>query len=337
MSFGSERSREGLPTADEYEPDAIGKARLSAGDPEQTWPEYGLEMVPVMHNDQDTGRRLIRQNGNFISDVSDEYKLLPNERVVEAANEVARDLGAEPFHDFDGEWFINLDDHVYQDPERRRVHALYAWESGTVGQDDMEYGFAVHNSIDGSLAFKVALFSFRHACANMVNIGTGGYRDRMAQNVESEREVLAESEHRHTSGLDVEVDMLKALVKGNLSLLNTVNEAYNDWAEDVVQPQHIESIFSQRFPQKTLPEWVRNAQEVMEEEREERREFEGQEVQLPAEQRADIIEARIPTGETVWDTYNDMTQAIWHSDRTSDSTKQNRMAKVHRVFDPLDA
>lgn len=327
----------GLPDADEYRPEAIGEAALSAGDPEQTWDKWGLEMVPVLHDGEDTGRRIIRRNGEYIAMVSDEYKLLPNERVVEAANEVARELGARPFHQFDGEWFVKLDDHVYQDPERRRVHALYAWDTDYVGDDRMEYGFAVHNSIDSSLAFSVALFSFRHACANMVHIGTGGYRDRMAQNVESERSVLTESKHKHTSGLDVEVEQLTALVKGNLTLANSVNETYKQWQREAVDLATVEDLIG-RFPNQTYPVWLQEAMEEIDGEREERAEAQDvdkSEVVLPDNLRADILRASIPSAENKWDTYNDLTQAIWHNKNTSDATKQGRMDNLHRAMNPL--
>jgi hypothetical protein len=329
----------GLPDADEYRPEAIGTAKLTAGDPEQTWDKWGLEMVPVEHDGTDTGRRIIRRNGDYVAMVSEEYKLLPNERVVEAANEVARDLGARPFHQFDGDWFVQLDDHVYQDPQRTRVHALYAWDTGYVDDERMEYGFAVHNSIDSSLSFSVALFSFRHACANMVHIGTGGYRDRMAQNVEQERSVLTESTHKHTSGLEVEVDELATLVKGNLTLANSVNQTYKQWQRETVDLDLVDDLLG-RFPNQTYPDWLQEAMEGLDEERASRAEdkpegVEKDDIVLPDGLRADILRATIPQAESKWDTYNDLTQAIWHNTATSDSTKQGRFDRLHRAMNPL--
>lgn len=154
-------AREGLPRADDYAPEKIGTASLSADEPEVKYEKYGLETVPLLHDGEDTGRRLVRRNGKFVADVSSEYKLLPNERVAEQANEVARELGADPFHEFSGDWFVPLDDHVFQDPDRHRVHAVYAWDHDEVGGDSLEYGYGVHNSIDGSQSFSVGLFTFR--------------------------------------------------------------------------------------------------------------------------------------------------------------------------------
>lgn len=324
----------GLPDAEDYDPDAIGTAELSAGDPEQTWEQYGLELVPVLHGGDDTGRRFIRRNGKYVADVSDEYHLLPNERVVSTANNVAQELGARPFHEFDGDWFVTLDDHVYQDPQRHRVHAIYAWEQGEIGGDDMEYGFAVHNSIDGSLAFSVSLFTFRHACQNMVHIGTGNARDRMAQNVESERGVIKKETHKHTKGLDIDPDALQALVKGNLTLVDDVDATYEEWLHEQVAPESIIDLVK-RLPQKDLPEWVRDG--VIDELDERVAELDAAESRsdLPPGVQYDVVEAQMPSHTNVWETYNDITEAIWHDSGTSDDSKRRKMKQTHRVFDPL--
>lgn len=327
-------AHEGLPTAEDYAPEEIGQAELEAGDAVQTWPEFGLEMVPVVMDDVDTGRRLIRRNGDYVADVTDSYKLLPNERAVEATNQVASDLGAIPFHEWEREddrndgWFIKLDDHVYQDQQRRRVHALYAWDSGTVGQDDMEYGFAVHNSIDGSLGFNVALFSFRHACQNMTHIGTNSFAQSRSLGVESERAVLSAEQHKHTSGLEVDVDALAQRVEDTLMLVDDVNETYNQWREDVIQPTHVDSLI-RRFPYKDLPGWAKDIADALDAAAE-NEDLDGTD-ELTAERRAKIIRGETPD-ETIWDTYNDMTQAIWHDDRTSDNSKRRKFNQVHNVF-----
>lgn len=320
----------GLLSADDYDSGSIGQAELSAGEPEQVWEQWGLEVVPVLMDGIDTSRRLIRYNGDFVAGVSEDYKLLPNERVVQVANEVAQDLGAQPFHEFDGDWFIQLDDHVYQDLARHRVHALYSWEQGEIGGDDMEYGFALHNSIDGSLAFSCALFTFRHACQNLVHIGTGNYFDRMAQNVEEEREVLQKVTKKHTDHLEVEHESLKALVKANLTLVDDIDATYKTWVDDRLTARDVLDLID-RLPQKDLPEWVQNeVLDALEAERE-RQDLET----LPAFKRREIIEEVMPGTQTVWDTYNDVTQGIWHDERTSDDSKRRKMKQTHRVFDPL--
>lgn len=311
------------PTAPDYDPDLIGTADIDAGTPDQVWSEYGLEMVPVKLDGQDTGRRLILRNGKFIADVTDRYKLLPNERAVNAADAVANELGAVPFDDFDGDWFIPLKDNVVMDEEGRRVHALYAWDDPVrLGDgDEIQMGFAVHNSIDASLGFHVGLFTFRHACANMVWMGV--HDDGMAFD---DRDVVVNGMRKHTSGLQVDNDALQARVKNVLMLADEVSETYDQWREQFVTESHIEEMLK-RLPEKDLPKWVRDIGDVLDRAK-------GNGTLGEAVTTEDLIRAEMPATETVWTTYNDLSESVWHDDDTSDSTKMMKFKDLHRVFPP---
>lgn len=334
----------GLPEADDYDPDALGTVETRAGEPEQEWPQFGLELVPVEFRSKneddwtDTGRRFVQRNGKYVADVSDEYKLLPNERLIGVANKVADDLGAIPFHEYDGDWFVELDDHVFQNPERTRVHGVYSWREDDVGGDDMSYGFAVHNSIDGSLGFSVGLFTFRHACANMVFLGAKGGREQMALRVEEEREVVNRTEHAHTSGLAVEEDELAAVIKSTLTLVDDVHSTYQEWVGEHLTVEDVRDLLrraeSGSLAFGDLPEWVQEANDAIGEVYEE--EYADEDEQMPWERQAEIIEAEMPSAETVWSTYNDLTNNIWHSGNSGDTTRRGKMRDIHRVFDPAE-
>jgi hypothetical protein len=337
-------ANEGLPEADDYDPDALGTVETRAGEPEQEWPEFGLELVPVEYRSktqgewQDTGRRLVQRNGKFVSDVSRDYKLLPNEQLIGVANNVADDLGAIPFHEYDGDWFVELDDHVFQNPERTRVHGVYAWKNADVGGDDMSYGFAVHNSIDGSLGFSVGLFTFRHACANMVFLGTKGVNEQRALSVESEREIKNRTQHAHTSGLAVGEEELGAVIKSTLTLVDDVHHTYQEWVAERITAEDVRDLLrraeSGSLAFADLPDWVTKANGAIEEVHAE--EYEDEDEQMPWERQAEIIEAEMPQAETVWSTYNDLTNNIWHSGSSGDTTRRSKMRDVHRVFDPSE-
>lgn len=329
MSIGSETAREGLPTADQYSPEKVGTCTLEAGDAQQTYPQYGLELVPVIADGEDTGQRLVRRNGKFVQSVSDNYKLLPNEEAVEAANAVAQELGAEPFHEFDGDWFIELDDHVFQDPDRRRVHAMYAWSQSTWDDgEDLEYGFIVHNSIDTSLQFGVSLFSFRHACANMVFMGINEF----PENVEQERDILSSYTRKHTKGFEIEPEILQAQIESALIAVDEIDERYQTWRDTVVTPE-IAHQFLDRLPGKDLPDWLADDAVDALEDYAEDNDFDSYE-QVDPRRQNQIIEAEIPAGEMLWDTYNDLTESVWHDERTSDTTKRRKFAKIHKAASP---
>lgn len=326
----AERANEGLPTADEYDPESIGTCQLEAGESVQTYPQYGLEMVPVIADGEDTGKRIVRRNGDYIATVSDRYKLLPNEQAVEAANEVAQRLDARPFHQFDGDWFVQLDDHVYQDPDRRRVHAAYAWESRNWGDEDLEYGFIVHNSIDTSLRFNVSLFSFRHACANMVTMGISQFPER----VEQERQVLASDNRKHTTGFDVDLDSLQARIESTLMVVDHIDEAYQQWADEILTPDVVLGVI-ERLPAKDLPSWITEDAGLMDQlDRFEENEGLDTYTDADATDVNAIVESAKPADETTWDFYNDLTESIWHDDATNDSSKNRKFDKLHRAIAP---
>jgi len=365
----------------EYRPESLGSARLRAGDAEQQHPEYGLEMVPVEYGRpisaventshsvevdedegiawEDTGRRLVRRNGAFVSDVSSRFKLLPNERVVSAANRAARNLGAVPFHEFgdgDDDWYIRLDKHVFQDPQRHRVHALYAWDDPVDigGGDTVQFGFAVHNSIDGSLSFEVGLFSFRHACANMVTMGVGGQGQNFDQ-----REVIAHTKRAHTSGLDINVEDLTATVEDVMVFADDVASGYREFRDTLIGEEAVVDLI-ERLPANNLPDWIdqrdkkedertgASVAELLEKARVEKAEQAEEEAESDAEINPADMELTRTEKETIaesvvddrddsmWETYNDVTEAVWHSGNTSDTTKRRKFKKLHRTMPPAD-
>lgn len=320
---------EGLAPADDIDSSVIGEAEVSRSESVQTWPEYGLELVPINLNDEDTGRRLLLRNGEFIADVSEKYHILPNERAVEAGEAVARDLGAVPFEEFDGDWYVPLHDHVFQDHERRRVHALWAWDDPVdIGDgDDIQFGFSIHNSIDKSLAFQVSLWTFRHACANMVFMGHEGRGMGF-----DDRDVIVHDSRAHTKNLDVEIEPLKATVKNILLMSEDVTETYRRWHEQLIEPEEVLGLLD-RFPAKDLPGWIRDAGTEIESER---AAAEATDEGFSPQRRAEIAEAHIPTAKTTWEVYNDLTESIWHDEDTGDRTKKRKMKDVHRVMPPTD-
>jgi len=309
----------------------LNTADLDAGEPEQVWPDFGLELVPIKLNGSDTGRRLILRNGQFISDVSDQYKLLPNERMVQVAEQVAYEVGAVPFSEFGGDWYTKLEDHVIMDDEGRRAHAMYAFEDPVVlpDGDSIQIGFAVHNSIDGSLGFNVGLFTFRHACANMVWMGVNG--EGMGFD---DRNVLAHYSHKHTAELKVNADELKEVIEATLELGGDVIDAYTRWQDEYLTGEQIIDLI-RRFPAKDLPGWMRRVDEAIETNNDPDADPLIPELaDLPA---ADVAEKLQPRPATAWRTYNDFTGAIWHTDSSQDTTKQQKMKELHKVLKPAEA
>lgn len=327
----------------EYQPEHLGETQFRAGDPEQVWERYAIELVPVEVNVggdfRSTERLAIMRNGEFLEMVSDDYKLVPNEEVVHAGNEIADRLGAVPFDEFGGDWFVRLDDHVFMDSEARRSHALYAWDDPVdLGYgDEVQIGFALHNSIDRSMGLQVGLFTFRHACANMVTMAVNGEGMNFDQ-----RDVLKHSSRKHTHGL--EMDNLRAWIEEVVSFGPAVLDTYRDWQNErlsIHDAARLSALVEQsRLSRRNdVPGWLKDATETVEEQREKAEENEQLgEIQfvegLPHDVIEEIMAAHIPPGETRWDTYNDVTREVWHSGKTNDRSKMRKFKNLHRVLQP---
>jgi hypothetical protein len=299
---------------------------LEAGRPVQdnTYEEYGIETLPVLSDGEDTGRRFIIKDGKFLSAVSSQYNVLPNQRALEVGDALADELGLVPFDEFGGDWYVEMNDHAITDREGRRLHAMYAWDENVVDGDDMNYGVILHNSIDRSLGFSVGLFTFRHACSNMVWIGAGQAQEGMDFD---DRNVVNSYYHQHTDGLETETNELLELAKKTVDLIPEVHETYEEWASrDGIRFSDIRGL-RDRLPHKDLPSWVQKALDKVEVE-------EDDEPDDVVRKEDEALMDEMPVGESKWDVYNDVTESIWHSS-TSDQTKQTKNRDLHRVMNPV--
>jgi hypothetical protein len=130
-----------------------------------TWERYGIVEVPIAYGGQPSGYKAVIRKGQLVQIAGRGYRLLPNEEVVQLADETAEALGAKPFTEFRGRWFAPMGNHVIYNRAETQVHALYAFDEPVKveGVDTVHLGFAVHNSIDGSCGFGVGAFTFRQS------------------------------------------------------------------------------------------------------------------------------------------------------------------------------
>jgi len=199
---------------------------LTFGVPNGEWSQYGLYETPVVVNGVVSGYKAITQENDLVCVVSDQYKLIPNQEAVKVADQAAELAGLVPFDQFTGEWLSRLSNHVITDHEKHRVHALYASNQPYAVQGEkMHIGVGVHNSIDGSTSFGCGIFTFRHACTNMVLAGMRGYTQEFDQ-----RKTIEGIYKRHTAGLTPIIINLKNAILSIMEKANTLIEAYNKMA-----------------------------------------------------------------------------------------------------------
>jgi len=270
---------------------------IKFGELDNRWEQYGLIEAPLIFNGKDTRYKAVIREGSLINVVGKGYQLLPNEEAVKLADMAAKMAGLVPFTEFSGTWIVRMADHVILDKDGTRVHALYAHQGHfEVNGEEMHLGVGVHNSIDGTLAFECGVFTFRHACANMVLAGTRHFQ--MAFDM---RRTIDYVYRRHTAGLDPLKADLKGTILAVMEKANLMIEAYEALATEKATDELIQKIRKSRLSNRVLPDYVREPEVRVE----------------------DL---------TQWEVYNDITELIWHNAKSGMKTKTFQMDTLHRLI-----
>ena len=264
--------------------------------------EYDYREAYIGTNEGYTGYKAIFRGNEFIAIVGGDYKLLPNERAIEIADEVAKIVGAMPFEEaFDnyefvgGKWVVTGKGHIAFTKGGRQVHCFYKFpEKININNDTVNVGFCIHNSIDGSMGFSTGLFTFRYECSNLVFFG-------LHKKVYGEfAKVFAHVYQKHTKGLDP--SKIKEVIMDVIDIGQGILKKYQLMAKLQMNLKFAKSL-RENLPKRYLPEYLK-AEEL----------------------NVDEIKAR-----TLWETYNDITELIWHRD-TEYQTKKALYDKVHAIL-----
>lgn len=196
---------------------------------DDTWKDYNIAEAGILYNEEPTGYKAIFRDDNLISMVKNGYRLFPNELAVEIGDNISDSMG-----------FEKLDEHY--NLRNTRIYATYvANESIAIdNRDKVHLGFAIRNSIDGSMSFGVSGFTFREVCSNGVVMG---------------QRTLAELRQRHTLALKTEV----GYIKGVLGRIITETQAVINDFRKLTQLKLNEDIakrITKRTPKKYIPKYI---------------------------------------------------------------------------------
>jgi len=273
---------------------------FTVGKVDDKWKSHGLQEQFLQHKGTDVPFKAIIQKGQLASIVGDKYKLLPNEEMFSAADEIATLVGAVPFSEFKGSWYQKVDKHTFLTGEKRaQGHALYAFDDPyDLGKGDtIQLGFAVHNSIDSSLGLSMSTFTFRHACANMVLIGVKGRGQAF-----DDRNVLNYVTKRHTKNLTTDTlkqTMLNVVEQGR-AIIGEYKRLQKETLTIATARELIKAV-----PKKYIPSYI------------------------SIDKKKDKVTlARAPA---MWEVYNDLTAGIWHNDKTGYTSKKAMFDSLHKA------
>ena len=299
-------------------------------DNEMDYEKYGFEVGRIFYQSgKETGYKAIlnSRTGKIIHVASDKYKLLPNEVVLEMANEVADEMGLVPFktvvesiadwktwksrtlnaggksytkHKKAGRVLVNEipgSAHVLLDSNCTNMFAFYKMPE-IVNMDKNEqfhFGLAVRNSIDGTSKLSIDGFSYRFICQNM-SVAT-------IQQIAKVNEIDA-LRRRHTINLEVTPSNLKTRMEFVVHKIKDLQKVYGRWMVEELNKDIVTKL-GRTIPVTYLPEYIQ---------------VEKKKVTLTAD----------PTP-TKWKTYNDITAEVWHRP-VELKTKQILFEKLHTAY-----
>lgn len=164
--------------------------------------------------------------------------------------------------------------------------------------DTIQLGFAIHNSIDRSMGFGAGLFTFRHACANMVFMGLKGHEMEFDQ-----RKTLAWTYNKHVGNFQADSSILKGQIMKIIEQGIDVIETYKQWNNIQLNQERYE-ILKKSLPEKYVPPNMMTKP-------------------------LGVEEMKV---KTLWNAYNSITEQIWHNDKTDYTSKKMVFDKLHTVM-----
>jgi hypothetical protein len=295
-------------------------------DTEIDYSKYGFKVLKVNdeHGKETDFKAIYREKTNkYIAFVRDGYKLLPNEVVLEAGNEVADSLGLKPFklitdaaeswktyhHDKKYKYYkskkegrklvqnVAGETHTLIDAEATRMFAFYTLPKLEMMDkgEEINFGICIRNSVDGSSGLNIDGFTFRHVCSNaslmtMIQVAKAGHTTGIRR--------------RHTRNLQIGLNNLERWMEKVSLDMGKVKTLFGRWQVEQVNKDIIAKL-GKSIPEKYLPDYI------------------------SVEKNRGIFNGTvIPTS---WTVYNDLTKSIWH-EPVELKTKQVLFEKLHTSF-----
>ena len=207
----------------------------------EEWADYGFRELYLTWNGEPVPWKAIVRDGKLVHIASRQYKLLPNEIALKAADRVAKDIGAEKIKEF-------LDPYG-------RLYALYDMkiEAEPIRNVRTRLGIYVYNSVNGELAFGASVLS-------ILNRGAETFYSflpyRFLTAYLSPDAAIAIVREPHRPGLTTDIE---EIAKKLLNLVERGREAlgiYRLWAE-IQLDKDLAEVLWDRLPKAYLPNYIR--------------------------------------------------------------------------------
>ncbi len=349
------------------------------GDRDSKWAQYDIYTAPVVFKDAEgnaapTSYKAIFKSNKLISIMSKRYQLLPNEKALEMADEIASKIGFkrhEVYHSRDGNYmnatYLNKSDKSFtidvnsDTVEGNGESARAELKDGKVGDvreveehytinrewehrvDEVYFGFSIHNSIDGSSGFGAGtrggiqagydqgshrgfgfrLFTLRKVCmngaivrSNLIDKYTTTADSRLKIDTKLLEMPKIKATVRHTGAMTekaAEDRFMEAITKSMSYIdrhLSALANLYRRWTTLQMTTTMAEKLLF--LPDKYLPETI----EVKD---------------------GKLTDAELYKSLSVWECFNQVTDAVWHSESLGIKSKEAMLDKLHEaLYQPIE-
>ena len=213
--------------------------QVTFGTPDSTWQEYNLMQYPLVFDNKASSYKAIIRDDKLVKILGKDYQLFPNEEAIKLASEAAKLASFSPFNIPE-----NPAQNVIYNKDGTRMHAWFAPKNNeeyVIGNDKVNIGVDVSNSIDGSSSFGCGIFTFRELCSNGVILG---------------KQKLFSLTKVHTKGLQPVIDQLKTIMIQIMEQTTGLLTSYRQLAQQQATKELIEKLKKSRLSKKVLPEYL---------------------------------------------------------------------------------
>jgi hypothetical protein len=286
-----------------------GFIRLATAWPDRTWENYGLSQATLLTWSKGTGWQKSRHklilrdllDPKLVAVVGEDYFLFPNEEVDRLMGEWAQKNHYKLYED---------SRYSFSSRNGNAVFRCYLPEDEQIGsyfiggrRDQVRTGFTVRNSIDGTMGFGVDLFTFRGLCTNGSIVYTPqGSRAFSARELKNATEASLYA--RHSKSLSNVINQFDAYINDLQEAGKAIADYYTQLAETKLNERIAKKLMESQLPKAYLPFEIRK------------------EDQRPL----------FDSYKDMWETYNDITAAIWHNTKADMRTKYAYFNELHKTL-----
>jgi len=287
----------------------LPSATIAFDKPDETWAKYNLFQNPIMIGNTRTGYKAILRGEKLVAISHQSYKLYPHEEALAMADDLARTVNAKPIGRVPNAGHLILRgtardnatgdargfEHITASTQGNRMNAFYLLEQ--------------EHKITNEKGDVVQVgFSVHNAIDGSRTFGADGFTFRLicTNGAIVRDKSIAWLRFVHSKNMDISKKNMTQSLSQLVERTKYLVTVYQQWSKLELEKKIAEQLV-QRIPDKYLPDFIETEKDKF---------------------------SRIVGKHSLWDTYNAITQPLWHG-KGEMVYKENLYEKLHRTLVPL--